>query len=109
MSHSYRKPYSSACGYACNSADKRMAARGVRRTQNVYLRTQIKYNEFDDFLIPHRLESPWNNTYSWSSDGLPHLLKPISLYFYGLMIAGDKIATSIFESHKQWYERIQRK
>ncbi len=43
-----------------------MAHRGVRRRQNLALKTSINY---ENLLLPHRREYAWNNTYSWGCDG----------------------------------------
>jgi hypothetical protein len=73
MSRSYRKPYCAVTG--CDSAkqDKRWAARGVRRTQNQWLRM---LEDCDSALAPHRLECAWNNVWSWGRDGKQRLQVP---------------------------------
>lgn len=66
MSRSYRRPYAAITGLASAKDDKRTAHRGVRRKQNLALKTSIDY---ENLLLPHRLECAWNNTYSWGRDG----------------------------------------
>jgi len=67
MSKSYRKPYFTWSSVRDSAhEDKKLAARGVRRAQNHALRT---CEDWDEFLIPHRLECSWNNVYSWKRDG----------------------------------------
>ena len=61
MSRSYRRPYAAITGLASAKDDKRMAHRGVRRKQNLALKNSIDY---ENLLLPHRLECAWNNTYS---------------------------------------------
>jgi hypothetical protein len=66
MSRSYRRPFAAITGTASAKDDKRMAHRGVRRNQNRALKTCLDY---EDLLLPHRLECTWNNTYAWGRDG----------------------------------------
>jgi hypothetical protein len=65
MSRSYRRPYAAITGLASAKSDKQLAHRGVRRKQNLALKTCLDY---DTFLVPHRLECHWNNTYNWACD-----------------------------------------
>lgn len=66
MSRSYRRPYAAITGNASAKEDKRMARCGVRRKQNLALKTCMDY---EDLLLPHRFECTWNNTYCWGRDG----------------------------------------
>lgn len=66
MSRSYRRPYAAITGTASAKDDKRLANSGVRRKQNQTLQTCIDY---EDLILPHRLECHWNNTYNWGRDG----------------------------------------
>jgi hypothetical protein len=66
MSRSTRRPYAAVTGTASAKDDKRMAHRGVRRKQDLALKV---CNDYEDFLIPHRLECAWNNNYCWGRDG----------------------------------------
>lgn len=66
MSRSTRRPYAAITGTASAKDDKRMAHRGVRRKQNLALKACI---DFEEFLIPHKLECHWNNNYCWGRDG----------------------------------------
>jgi hypothetical protein len=43
-----------------------MAHRGVRRKQDLALKTCADY---ESLLIPHELECAWNNTWCWGRDG----------------------------------------
>ena len=76
MSRSYRKPYAAVTGTASAKEDKLRAARGVRRAQKGYLRKILQGDLLDLFLIPHRLECPWNEVYSWKRDGKQRLQFP---------------------------------
>lgn len=66
MSRSRKKnPFAAICG-GSSHYDKQLAARGVRRRQNQFLRT---HRDPDAFIIPHRLECSHNEVYSWNRDG----------------------------------------
>lgn len=73
MSRSYRRPYTAVTGNKSAHADKKLAARGLRRRQNQWLHT---LEDLERELIPHRLECAFNNTYSWGRDGRQHLVFP---------------------------------
>ena len=66
MSRSYRRPYAAITGLASAKSDKQSAHRGVRRKQNNALKICADY---ENLLLPHRLECPWNNTYIRGRDG----------------------------------------
>ncbi|MFZ0303949.1 MAG: hypothetical protein WAL75_14765 [Terracidiphilus sp.] len=66
MSRSWRRPYAAITGTASAKDDKRLAHRGVRRKQNLALKTCADY---ENLLLPHPLECPWNNNYCWDRDG----------------------------------------
>ena len=70
MSRSYRKPYAACTGKNSAKEDKRHAARGMRRKQNQWLRN---LKEFDDSLVPHRLECANNDVWGWGRDGHQYL------------------------------------
>jgi hypothetical protein len=74
MSRSYRRPYAAITGLASAKCDKQLAHRGVRRKQNLALKVCI---DFENFLLPHRLECHWNDTYNWGRDGAQCYLGPI--------------------------------
>lgn len=73
MSRSYRRPYAAVTGTASAKDDKLRAARGVRHVQNCHLRKILQGDLLDQFLLPHRLECPWNEVYSWTRDGKQRL------------------------------------
>ena len=66
MSRSYRRPFAAITGTASAKDDKRLAHRGARRKQNLALKICADY---ENLLLPHCLECPWNNTYIWGRDG----------------------------------------
>lgn len=71
MSRSYRRPFAAITGTASAKDDKRLAHRGVRRKQNLLLKTSP---DFENLLLPHRLECAWNNNYNWGRDGAQRYL-----------------------------------
>jgi hypothetical protein len=76
MSRSYRRPFAAITGTASAKDDKRLAHRGVRRKQNLALRS---CSDFEELLLPHALECPWNNTYIWGRDGAQCYWSPYRL------------------------------
>jgi hypothetical protein len=66
MSRSYRRPFAANTGLFSAKWDKQMAHRGVRRKQIHALKTCADY---ENLLLPHRLECHWNNTWCWGRDG----------------------------------------
>ncbi len=66
MSRSFRRPYAAITGTASAKSDKQLAHRGVRRKQNLALKICA---EFENLLLPHALECPWNNNYCWGREG----------------------------------------
>jgi hypothetical protein len=66
MSRSFHRPYAAITGTASAKSDKQLAHRGVRRKQNLVLKTCA---DFETLLLPHSLECPWNNNWCWGRDG----------------------------------------
>jgi len=66
MSRSTRRPFAAITGTASAKDDKRMAHRGVRHKQDLALKICA---DFEDLVVPHRLECTWNNNYCWGRDG----------------------------------------
>lgn len=73
MSKSRRRPYLAITGHGSAKKDKRMAARGMRRRQNRWLRVTTS---FEDTAMPLRGECAWNNTYQWARDGRQRWIDP---------------------------------
>jgi hypothetical protein len=92
MSRSSRRPYAAITGAVSAKDDKRLAHRGVRRKQNLALKTCADY---EDFLPPHPLECHWNNTWSWDRDGG-------QFYFGSWRHSAD-------ESSRTYYRKLLRK
>jgi hypothetical protein len=112
VSRSYRAPYASVTGVRSAADDKRFAARGVRRKQNQWLRETA---DFEDAIVPHRFECPWNDVYSWDRDGKQslqvlddrdwsrHCLQQNGLHPYESSRWRDRN-----EWPPRWFERLQR-
>ena len=94
MSRSYRKPYTAITGTRSAHADKKFAARGLRRGQNQWLRT---LGDLEGGLMPHRLECARNNTYDWGRDGRQYLVFP------------DCRSTNRFDLMSRYWLRLHRK
>jgi len=92
MSRSTRRPYAAITGIASAKFDKRLAHRGVRRKQNLALKSCV---EFEDLILPHRLECAWNNTWCWARDGGQH--------YYGAL------RHSVDGSDRRYYLNLLRK
>jgi len=93
MSRSYRKPYAAVCGSDSAHDDKKHAARGVRAAHRQALRDLLKGRVYDEFLLPHRYECSFNDTYSWARDGGKHL----------------HFDSNTDEWQHQWYLKLRRK
>jgi hypothetical protein len=94
MSRSYRKPYCALAGHGSAKEDKRRAVRGLRRTQEQWLR---KLEDHNSALAPHRLECTWNNVWCWDRDGKQRLLVPSP---------NDWVESC---EPPPWYQKLQRK
>ena len=66
MGKSYRKPYSATTGVRSAKHDKVAAHQGERAAVKQALR---ECSDWDELLIPHRLECSHNEVYSWGRDG----------------------------------------
>jgi len=66
MSRSLRRPYAAITGTASAKSDKQLAHRGVRRKQELAIKT---CDDYENLLLPHGLECAWNNTWCWGRDG----------------------------------------
>jgi hypothetical protein len=92
MSRSTRRPYAAITGLSSAKWDKQMAHRGVRRKQNLYLKTCLDY---ENLLLPHPFECHWNDTYNWGRDG--------AQCYFGWMCTSDK------DYFRKWYQKVLRK
>ena len=92
MSRSTRRPYAAITGTASAKDDKRMAHRGVRRKQDLALKICA---DFEDLVVPHRLECAWNNNCCWDRDGAQS-------YFGSMRSSADEWA-------RKYYRKLLRK
>jgi len=70
MSRSFKhEPFMAICGGASAKQDKVHAHRGERRGQNAAIQREFIEGDFENFLLPHRLECKGNEVYSWGRDG----------------------------------------
>jgi hypothetical protein len=92
MSRSYRRPFAAITGLASAKSDKQMAHRGVRRKQNLLLKT---CRDYENLLLPHPHECHWNNTYHWGRDGAQCYLGWMSI--------------SKEDHFRKWYRKVLRK
>lgn len=96
MSRSYRKPYVAACGVGSCKDDKRIAHRGVRRSQNAWVHQALKDPE-TDIIFPHFRECHWNDVYNWKRDGKQHWCYPDARAWDRHMKAVNKLYQYPFE------------
>lgn len=107
MSRSYRKPYAAVTGTKSAKDDKRLAHRGVRRAQNLALKM---LQDAETFLVPHKLECAWNNTYSWGRDGSQYLhFPPIHSRSMGWHWARPEKLEEWYQWDLRYYRRLLRK
>lgn len=67
MSRSYKnEPFQAICGNRSAKQDKTRAHRGERCAHRHAIKTAL---DFEDFLLPHKYECTWNETYCWGRDG----------------------------------------
>jgi hypothetical protein len=92
MSRSTRRPFAAVTGTSSAKADKRLAHRGQRRSQNRSLKTCI---DLENLLLPHPLECTWNNNWVWGRDGSQ------CDYSY--------LRNSAEERDRRWYRKLTRK
>jgi hypothetical protein len=109
MSRSYRKPYSAITGTSSAADDKRVARRGVRRRQNQYLRESFLSDDWDDFIMPHKYECSFNETYSWHRDGKQTLQSPPGYPTSWVFLFGEESADERYQQSCDWYQRLHRK
>ena len=112
MSRSYRKPAHAVTSCSSAKDDKRHAARGVRRRQNQYLRDSQIANYWDEFLIPHKYECSFNETYCWGRDGCQSLRFPPKYGGYSGLAEeryGPEVAWNDYLDDLERYEALKRK
>lgn len=79
MSRSYKKqPFVAICGGASAKKDKVLAHRGERSAHRHAIYGALRAQEFDDFLLPLRLECSHNDVWGWCRDGRQRYTVPTS-------------------------------
>lgn len=104
MGKSYRRPYSAITGCKSAKHDKMVARRCWRRAQEQAIRDCI---DWEELVIPKRLEASFNEVYSWGRDGKQTLQfppKPKTSWVYTFMTAEEWYLRQM-----RWYERLHRK
>jgi hypothetical protein len=121
MSRSYKhKPFAAICGGGSAKKDKIQAHRGERRKQNRVLYAAFKSGDFENLIIPHKRECPWNEVYSWGRDGNQHYLGLDDIDHFRWMMANGFAEKSDREQYLRddpaymcwpplWYQRMMRK
>lgn len=70
MSRSFKhQPFMAICGGNSAKQDKQFAHRGERRAHHAAIHKEMLEGDFENFLIPDRLECAANEVYSWNRDG----------------------------------------
>lgn len=93
MSKSYRKPYAPVTSVRSAAHDKMVARRCWRRAQEQALRD---CRNWEELVIPKRLEASFNDVWSWGRDGKQTLRFPPTL---------EKIWPWSFCTAEEHYER----
>ena len=87
MGKSYRKPYSAVTGVKSAKHDKLVARRCWRRVQEQAIRDCF---DWEELVIPKRLEASFNDVWGWGRDGKQTLQfppKPERSWVYTFMTA----------------------
>jgi hypothetical protein len=104
MSKSYRKPYSAITGVRSAAHDKMVARRCWRRAQEQAIRD---CKDWEELVIPKRLEASFNDVWSWGRDGKQTLQFPPTLEkFWPWSFC---TAEEDYQHQLLWYARLQRK
>ena len=112
MSRSYRKPYCAITGTKSAADDKKHAARGVRRAQNQALKTFVAatLDDWDEFIMPVKLECSWNDTWGWGRDGKQSLqFPPVFGQFSPWPLQDLEWEQEWFDQQMKWYRKLFRK
>ncbi len=108
MSRSYRRPYCAVTGVRSAKHDKLVARRCWRRAQEQAIRD---CHDWEELVIPKRLEASFNDVWSWGRDGKQTLQFPSKPEPVGIWI-GYSFREPDEEWDKVWvryYERLCRK
>ncbi len=103
MGKSYRKPYSAITGLRSAAHDKMVARRCWRRAQEQALRD---CKDWEELVIPKRLEASFNEVYSWGRDGKQTLQLPPD---EDLQFSDSAFDRWWFDYMTRWYRKCCRK
>jgi len=107
MSKSYRKPYCAITGIRSAADDKKVARRAWRRAQNQAIRDCKDREDFEELVMPKRLEASFNDVWGWGRDGKQSLqFPPVLEKFWPWTFS---TAEEWLERQLKWYKKIQRK
>ena len=104
MSRSYRKPYSAITGRGSAKEDKRIARQAVRRMENQRIRNCKDLEDYENLVMPDRLDCAYNETYSWGRDGKQYLHFPPEP-----LKSNSDFDMWWFEYQTKYYARLHRK
>ena len=104
MGGSYRRPYAAVTGVRSAAHDKMVASRSWRRAQNRAIR---ECEDWEDLVLPQRLEASHNNVYGWVRDGKQRFqFAPVLELHWPWTYC---TAEEDYERQLLWYTRIKRK
>jgi hypothetical protein len=104
MGKSYRRPYAAVTGVRSAAHDKMVARRCWRRAQEQAIRD---CRDWEELVIPRRLEASFNDVWSWGRDGKQTLQHPPTLKkFWSWRFC---TAEEDYERQLHWYQKLQRK
>jgi len=104
MARSFKKsPFMSICGDVSAKKDKQLAHRGERRAiQQALYRSR---NDYDNFLLPHRLECAHNEVWGWNRDGKQSYCAPTASDWRYHLMALDPETHCRFEHMYEHYKK----
>jgi|SRR5579859_3076119 len=105
MGKSYRKPYAAVTGTRSAKYDKLIARRCWRRVQEQAIRD---CRDWEDLVIPKRLEASFNEVYSWGRDGNQRLCERSQQYDNPFAYVCSPTWMTQNEIIERWNERKQR-
>src|SRR5271165_5382538 len=105
MSKSYRKPYAAVTGVRSAHEDKTHAARSLRRTQNGAIRA-FKFEDWDEFILPVRIECTGNDVCGWGRDGHQYPVRPPH---ESLQFSDCEFDRWWFDYKTRWFRKCSRK
>lgn len=105
MSKSYRKPYAPVTGVRSAAHDKMVARRCWRRAQEQAIRD---CRDWEELVIPKRLEASFNDVWSWGRDGNQILQSRSSQYNNPFSYVCSPTWMTTEEIMERWEDHKQR-